>query len=191
MTSHTCSSSKRIRLTHPHDVDAGSTSSSAWRLTEKVLCGKDYLNKIYEYLTIPQIMKSIPTISIFHSDHINSDETLRILKKILSYDFGDILNLFKITLVGTQNNDTSDQASNCQQIARFYTDWQYLQDNAIAAELINEAEIMVDGRRYRNFKALALLEPNECLQYWIDKVLFLCGFIFVFFFSRHLVIVQG
>ena len=139
---------------------------------EKILCQKDYLTMICKFLRMNDIFKLLPSLSTFHIDYLNNESQLNMIKQCLYYDFGDILNVFKIDL---SDNDDNDSNSICCKIGRFYDDWDYLTTCAKNTGFKIDEESSFDHLgikrdEYVDFKPLMTLETNQCIQYWIEKV---------------------
>ena len=61
---------------------------------EKVLCQKDYLRLICQFLNITDIFGGIIPVSKYHNIFIASMPQRELIKKCFSYDFGDLWNMF-------------------------------------------------------------------------------------------------
>ena len=65
----------------------------------KVFCQNDYLFSICLFLRMNDIIKSIPLLSIFHYKFLNNILNKKLIKILISYDFGQAMNnLCKILL---------------------------------------------------------------------------------------------
>lgn len=143
--------------------DTSSTTTTSRNLLKdiygKVIGRKDYLSTICYFLTTRDIFKLLPSLSLFHYHYVNDNNTLKIIQHCLYYDYGDILNVFKIHWCC---ND--DDNNICVQIGRLY-DLECLNLYAIQANLN-----AIIGHRWINISPLLKLENNVCVQYWIAKV---------------------
>ena len=139
----------------------------------KVLCQKDYLAIICSFLRIGDVFRIFPSLSTYHINYLNNKSQLNMIKQCLYYDFGDILNLFKISLDTNQSDDKNNNNCNsiCFQIGRFYDDWNYLLKCAKSAQL----DVVVHKRNYfddyvLDASMLMKLEKSEGIHHWLKKV---------------------
>ena len=116
-----------------------------------------------------EIFYSIPLISQFHLHYIHNIQQTKLLKQCLSYDFGDILNRFKINLDACNNHNNATNNNNninnkhnniSYRMSRFYTDYKYLYECAVNAKCetsnrFNTAEC--------DFTPLMKLEKNNAI----------------------------
>ena len=170
------SASKRSRICVKQTAGSSIKSKSDCQPTNntnktiycKILCQKDYLSIICYYLTIYDIFHLFPTLSTYHFDYLNDQSQLNMIKQCLFYDFGDILNLFKINL---QNNENDNDENNniCIKIGRFYNDWDYLMNCAKNAGIEADPDD-IDKNIDLDFSPLMKLEKSNCVHYWINKV---------------------
>ena len=139
----------------------------------QIISQPDYLSTVCQYLTVNEIFYSIPLISQFHLHYIHNIQQTKLLKQCLSYDFGDILNRFKINLDACNNHNNATNNNNninnkhnniSYRMSRFYTDYKYLYECAVNAKCetsnrFNTAEC--------DFTPLMKLEKNNAIQHWL------------------------
>ena len=109
------SSTKHIQLCEKYMKS--NTNNNNNNIYSKVLCQKDYLTIVCEYLRICDIFYSIPLISTYHINYLNNiinnynnnKQSLNMIKKCLYYDFGNILNIFKIKLENDHKNNNNNE----------------------------------------------------------------------------------
>ena len=151
---------------------------------------------ICSFLKIKDIFGRLSQLSIFHKDFVNKKMPLKSIQQCLSYDFGDILNKFKInlneTINGNNGNGTKNNNNNhiinttisinnnimsvSYRISRIYNDWDYLYTCAHNAGMQTNTTVEQktnSTREERNFLPLLKLEKNEAIQHWLNKS---CGF---------------
>ena len=82
----------------------------------KVLCQSDYLQSICLFLGITSIVKSIPRISTFHYNFINSICQSKLVDTCIKNEFGNVLKSLKIKLLYS----TTDTQTVTHQLCNFF-----------------------------------------------------------------------
>ena len=143
----------------------------------KVLFHKDYIHLICLFLDIKDIFSRICLLSSMHYKLLTSNkDSLRLIKKCLSYDFGNILSLFNIKF------------DNIKNIHKFYDNWNYLIECAtksldkiestICNKFITDDKINGTSRYYPHkhdgddydIRILFLFQRFGCIYHWFEKV---------------------
>lgn len=193
MKGHSSSICKRIRVDMDDEFESDETKSmsnsidqheNVPSIKEKIVYQKDYLQLMCEYLQIRDLFCSIMLLSTYHREFMNCKSRLPMIKKVLSYDFGDILNIFQIDLNAVYDNNDCNNA--CMAISPFYNDWEYLMKCAKKARIVEHPSLEAYIYRHQtfDFKPLIKLEKHKAIQHWMQKVL-CCLFCLYFIIWIH------
>ena len=123
---------------------------------EKVLQRKDYLVTICYFLRIPEIYKSIASLSQFHHAFLTSNDQLKLIYTCFKYDFGNILEKYELGEMTVNKNDKK----NCVHFSKFYNDWKFLRDNCQ----------MTKDSYFNDFTVFITIEKFGCVQHWFPRV---------------------
>ena len=121
----------------------------------QVLNRQDYLTSICIFLSVQDLVQTIPLLSQDHHNILNNnhESTIHMLKSLVSYDFGELCSKYNISLAAKESK------SSLNIIAQIYDDWDYLE---LKTGDLFPSEI--------NFAGLMKLQKYECIRHWFIKV---------------------
>lgn len=141
-----CTSSKRVRL---------SVNSSG------LLVNGTYLSLVLSFLRLRTMFKNIIIISKYHYTFLNKSSNVTLVKELISHDFGNIMNAYKMKL-------PFKKLKNCLFIKKLYTDFKFIQKLFIDSH-VNSTVLLFKSVESEIIDTLAPLGKYNCIKYWIDN----------------------
>lgn len=122
---------------------------------EKVIYQQDYLQCICIFLSMQDVVSIFYRLSHFHNNFLKDKRQLNMYYSLLSYDFGNICQIYNIKYDHQDNKDDNI----CHFFSKFYWDKKYLRH--LSASHGYGSDIL---------KFVMTLQHMKCLERWFWKV---------------------
>ena len=175
------SSSKKIRLEKNVSSNSSNQKRQNTNIIEKVLCRNDYLVTIIKFFAIGDICKSIPLLSRFHYDVLNSIQQKKLIENSIKYQFNmDYLHLLNVKLLYKNCNNNKDSSDNTnitsisQQICDLFSNWDMFSEYVLASPNIKVTRSKrTDESKYAiyDLHLLTHIENADIFIHWLLQVL--------------------
>lgn len=98
------------------------------KLSLTILSSEAYLNIISMHLRIPEILHYLLPLNKFNNKFYKNKKQIGLFKRIIKYDFGNILNLYQIKI--NTNSQNNKESNHIQIIKKIYTNLNFIIKNA-------------------------------------------------------------